>query len=823
MAYDSDRQATEQVTEPFALDIAETRTMEDLARLLRALRRRHARDTRDSELTYRELAARTGWSPTAIAEYFTARTLPPTDRFDALIGLLGATPTEQGTLATARDRVAERRRAERTAPGSSAGSARPAAGPPPVATPRSPLRDGPAPPRQLPADVPGFVGRHDQLTRLDALLTPSPGTAPTAIVISAVSGTAGVGKTALAVHWAHRVADRFPDGQLYVDLRGFDPSGQAMDPAEAVRRFLDALDVPAHRIPVQVDAQAALYRSTLAGRRVLVLLDNARDVAQVRPLLPGVPECLVLVTSRNQLTGLVAAAGAHPLNVDPLAAQEARDVLTRRIGADRVAAEPDAVEEIINRCARLPLALVIVAARAATHPHMSLSVLAGQLADSRERLDSLAADDDPHTDVRAVLSWSYRALTRPAARLFRLLGWFPGPSMSAEAVAALADVAVADAKRLLNMLTAAHVLEADIRGRYRFHDLLRVYAVERACAEESADQRVEVAGRVLDWYLHDTVAAAQLLEPGRRHIAPRLTPSRSWQVPFATYHQALEWCDAEQPGAVARVQLAADTGHDELAWKLFAASGGFFLLRKSCVDRISYGGVALRSARRIGDRYGEAYVLNGLGLAYVASDREKALSCYRQALRIRQEIGDLQGEAATLNNLGPLYWDLRRFDEALDCLQRALTIARETGNQHSQIVALNNLGEAYLGLGRFGDALPCQQQALALARTLNHAVSEGFALHNLGGIHRELRQFDQSLGFFREALAVRQQAGDRHGEATTLIELGNLFREAGQVETALQSWREALTIYEDLGAPETAETRRRLDDTLQSTSSRTVS
>ena len=789
MAYESDRQGPE----PFTLDITAARTLGDLAGLLRSLRRRHARTNRDSELTYRELAAKTGWSVTAIAEYFTARTLPPTDRFDALIGLLGASRSEQGTLATARDRVAEWRRARRAEP------AEP--GPPPAG------------PRQLPADIAGFAGRRTPLAGLDALLAPSPDSGPNAVAISVVSGTAGVGKTALAVHWAHRVAGRFPDGQLYVDLRGFDPGGHAMDPAEAVRGFLDALGVAAHRIPARADARAALYRSTLAGRRVLVVLDNARDVAQVRPLLPGVPACVVVVTSRNRLTGLVAAAGAHPVDLDPLAAGEARHVLTRRIGADRVSAEPDAVDEIINRCARLPLALVIVAARAATHPRRQLRVLADELGDSRRRLDSLAADDDPHTDVRAVLSWSYRALTRPAARLFRLLGWFPGPSMSAEAVAALADLPVAEAGRLLAALGTAHMLEADPAGRHRFHDLLRAYAVERASAEEHAGERVEAAGRLLAWYLHATTTAAQLLEPGRRQFTDRPAPARSWQLPFATRPEALEWFDAEQPGAVARARLAADTGHHELGWKLFTESGGFFLLRKSRTDRIAHGLVALRSARRTGDRYGEGCVLNGLGLAFGPADRARALFSYRRALRIRHEIGDLAGEAATLNNLGPLYWDLQRYDGAVDCLQRALTIARETGNQHSEIVALNNLGEAYRRLGRFGDALPVQQQALALARTLNHAVSEGFALHNLGGIHRELGRFDRSREFFQEALAVRRQIGDRHGEATTLVELGVLFEGAGQAGVALDSWRQALTIYEDLDAPETTETRRRIGET----------
>jgi tetratricopeptide (TPR) repeat protein len=852
MAYDSKRQGIDE-RERFALDIAEARTLEDLACLLRALRRRHARGTRDSELPYRELASRTGWSPTAIAEYFTARTLPPTDRFDALVRLLGATPAEQGALATARDRLAERRRAERTKPVSAparspettppgtapgppgtgpagttpappdTGSPPPDTGPTPAEIPRNPLPDHRAPPRQLPADVSGFAGRQRYLARLDALLASPAGTAPTAVVIAAVSGTAGVGKTALAVHWAHRVADRFPDGQLYVDLRGFDPTGQAMDPAEAVHRFLDALGMPAHLVPVDVEALAALYRSTLAGRRMLILLDNARDVAQVRPLLPGVPECLVLVTSRHQLTGLVATIGAHPVNLDRLPPGEARDLLNRRIGAHRVAAEPDAAEEIVVHCARLPLALVIVAARAATHPHRPLGSLAAQLRDSHERLDSLVADDDPYSDVRAVLSWSYRALPAPVAGMFRLLGWFPGPSMSAAAAAALADVPLGRANQMLDALATTHVLETDTRGRYYLHDLLRVYAAEQAHAEMGSDQCVAAAGRVLAWYLHCTIAAAQLMEPGVRQVAPGPAPDGSWQVPFAGHEQALDWCDAEQPGAVARAQLAVQTGHDELAWKQFVASGGFFLLRRSYVERIAHGAIALRAAGRTGDRHAEACVLNSLGLACAAVDRTRALDCYRRALYLRQEIGDLLGEAATLNNLGPLYWELHRYDEALDCLRGALTIADRTGNRHSQIVGLNNLGEAYLRLGRVDEALPCQQRALTLARTLNHAVSEGFALHNLGGVYRELGRYDEARQTFQEALAVRRRSGDRHGEATTLVEWGNLCLRAGQAPDAGRLWRRALAIYEDLGVPEATEIRRRLAGAVEPAPARVLS
>ncbi|WP_433120159.1 NB-ARC domain-containing protein [Micromonospora sp. CA-246542] len=346
-------------------------SLPDLAGLLRQLRRREARQQGETRLTYRQLAAKTGWSRGIIGEYFAGNVLPPPERFDALIRLLGASPTEQGVLATARDRIEERRRRptgeHATDVRAGTGAVRPQSGGARVAAMSNRLPV----PRQLPPALPGFVGRTAQLAQLDAACA-SPdaaddgGLAPAGVVT--LSGTAGVGKTTLAVHWAHRVADRFPDGQLYVDLRGFDSTGTVVTPVEAVRGFLEALEVPPERIPTHLSAQVGLYRSLLAGRRMLVLLDNARDAEQVRPLLAGSPTCLVLVTSRNRLAGLVAAEGARPVGVELLSAAEAWQLLARRLGADRLTLEPGAVDEIIERCARLPLALAVLAARGAANP-----------------------------------------------------------------------------------------------------------------------------------------------------------------------------------------------------------------------------------------------------------------------------------------------------------------------------------------------------------------------------------------------------------------------------------------------------------------------
>jgi hypothetical protein len=354
------------------------------------------------------------------------------------------------------------------------------------------------------------------------------------VVISAVSGTAGVGKTALAVYWAHQVADRFPDGQLYVNLRGFDPSGSVMHPAEAVRRFLDALNVPPERIPVDLDAQAVLYRSQLAGKRMLVVLDNARDTAQVRPLLPGAPGCLVLVTSRNQLTSLIAGDGARPISLDLLTDEEARQLLARVLGVDRVAAEPAAVAEIITRCARLPLALALVAARAAVGPHGELQLLAEELRDTQQRWQLLTGDE-PTTNVQAVFSWSYQALTPHAARLFRLLGLHPGPDIAAAAAASLAGLPPSTVRPMLAELVRASLLAEHSPGRYAFHDLLRAYATDLAQRTDSDRQRHAATARILNHYrTPPTPPTGCYTRPGTRSASPHPQPGSPPSSPPTT-------------------------------------------------------------------------------------------------------------------------------------------------------------------------------------------------------------------------------------------------------------------------------------------------
>jgi DNA-binding XRE family transcriptional regulator len=436
-----------------------------------------------------------------------------------------------------------------------------------------PMRPGPAAggagrpvPRQLPPAIQHFTGRTEALKVLMELVGEVPAPAGT-VVISAIDGSAGVGKTALAVHWAHQVAERFPGGQLHVDLRGFDPGCSPLPPSAAIRGFLDALGVPPAQIPASPEALTARYRSLLAGRRMLVLLDNARDASQVRPLLPAAPGCLVIVTSRTRLLSLVAAEGAHPLTLDLLTVAEARELLERRMGAKRFSRERGTADELIELCARLPLALNIVAARAAGEPCRSLAALAGQLRDARHRLDMLDTGDRV-ADVRAAFSWSCQHLAPLTARMFRLLGGVhPGPDISAPATASLAGVPLGQARRALAELAAARLVAEQPAGRFSLHDLLRAYAAEQAQAHESETERRAALHRMLDHYLHTTCRAALLLAPARDPLTLAVPQPGAVPEDLADYAQALSWLEAEHPVLLRAVATAAAAGLDTYAWQ----------------------------------------------------------------------------------------------------------------------------------------------------------------------------------------------------------------------------------------------------------------
>ncbi len=681
----------------------------------------------------------------------------------------------------------------------------------------------PVVPRQLPAAVAHFAGRTAQLAALTALLPNDPnpagpvaaGSDPApaesdAVVIAAIGGTAGVGKTTLAVHWAHRFADRFPDGQLYVNLRGFDPDSSTVVASAALRRFLVALGVPPHQVPAGPDAQAALYRSRLAGRRMLIVLDNARDADHVRLLLPGAPGCLVLVTSRNQLSSLVTVEGAHPLTVDLPSPAEARDMLARRLGDRRVAAEPEAVEQIVTRCARLPLALAIVAARAAARPDFPLSVLADQLGASRNRLDDLVGGD-AISDVRAVFSWSYTTLAPDAARLFRLLGLHPGPDISPHAAASLAALPPSGARPLLDELAGVHLIVEHAPGRYRFHDLLRTYAVERATAVDPDHERHAATRRVLDHYLHTAYAAAMLLDPRREPIEP--APPEQGVAPDAPadYQRALAWFAAEHLVLLAAVRHAADAGLDTLAWQLAWTLVDFLDRRGHWHDHVASGRIAVAAAARLGDPsvLARAHRLLARGLTLLGRFDDSATHLHH-ALDLHRDTADHLGQAHTHLNIAFAREQQGRHHDALDHTGQALALYREAGHEAGQASALSALATYHALLGDHHQALTHGEQALALHQKLDYPYGQAAAWDSLGHAHHQLGHHARAITCYRHTLDLVRRLGDRYNEASTLVHLGDLHRITGDPDTAHTTWKQALVILDELDHPQADQVRARL-------------
>ena len=688
--------------------------------------------------------------------------------------------------------------------------------------PSSPAPKGPVPsteakpqrviPAQLPVGVRGFTGREDELARLDTFLRAARPPAP--VVISAVSGTAGVGKTSLAVHWGHQVRKSFPDGQLYVNLRGFDPGGSSRDPAEALRGFLDALEVSPARIPAGVDAQAALYRSLLADRRMLVVLDNARDADQVRPLLPGSPGCLVLVTSRNRLTSLAAVEGAHMLAIDVLSPGEANTMLADRLGGLRTATEPAALAEITARCAGLPLALAVVAARAAAQPNLPLAVFADELRDGDGRLDALDGGD-PATRVRAVFSWSYKALSPAAARLFRLLGLHPGPDISAAAAASLAGEAPGRARLLLAELAGAHLLAEPVPGRYSFHDLLRAYAGELARAQGEEDEREQATQRMLDHYLHTALKAQRLLGPPADHIVP--SPARPRVLPEepADREAAMAWFTADHPVLFAALHQAAQDGFDTYVWQLAAALSTYHQRKVLWSDWAAAHTAALAAADRLADRAAQACALRNIANAESALGRQAdARARLDRAIQLYRELGDPGGEAHTHLALGRVSTRQDRRDEALSHSLQAVKLFDAAGDRGWQGMALNNVGWDHTILGHHQQAVAYGRQALALLEGSGHLSGEAHTWDTLGYAHHHLGEYGDAAACYQRAAQLFHELGDGYFEADILAHLGDTLHAARDTAAAGDVWTRSLALFEQLGHPDAVALRDRLRNHL---------
>jgi tetratricopeptide (TPR) repeat protein/transcriptional regulator with XRE-family HTH domain len=742
-------------------------------------------------LTQEELAARTGLSVRAIGDLERGRTARPHSRsVKVLAQALGlAEPAYEQLMDLLRQQLA----ADAAAP---AGSAAPAGEQ--IAQAQGgagrPVAGGARPvPAQLPADIADFTGRAEQMARLEQVVAAGVRAGqPGAVTVAVVTGAGGTGKTTLAVHAAHVVASWFPDGQFFAELGG--AGVHPAEPAEVLARFLRDLGFPPERIPDSAQERAAQYRSQLTGRRMLIFLDDARDAAQVQPLLPGSASCVVLVTSRRWLSEL---AGSSMLSLDVFTPSEARQLFAAMVGPGRVAAEQDASEEVLRACAGLPLAIRISGARLAARGSWTVRTMADRLADERRRLDQLTAGS---LAVRASFEVGVAALPAPdrpdgvhPAHAFRMLGLWWGSAISLDAAAALlgqAREAVADA---LEALVDAQLLQSPGPDRYQFHDLLKVYAADQAIAEVDQESREQAIRRLFIWYLHTTEATADLLSPNRYKIPIRPPGPDCSPLTFSTSAEAMNWCETERGNLVAGVREASAHELPELAWQLAAASCIFLNRRRYLADSMESHEVALAATRLLSDKRAEALLLHNMALTRARQAKyPEAISHFEQALAIRRQIGDPVGEVQSLTTMADSYLQLNRPNEAIALLRGVLDMDPGLITRYAQGVVQNNLGEAYNMLGRHGEAVVCLQQAGEIFDEVGDTRGAGFAMHNLGQAYRGLDRGAAAISALERAVKLRHACGDPFDEACSWQALGHAHLALGDHDEARSSLRQAV-------------------------------
>lgn len=672
-------------------------------------------------------------------------------------------------------------------------------------------------PRQLPADVAAFTDRGDLLAGLDGIAAQM-GTRKS-VAIALLVGTAGVGKTALALHWSHRITRQFPDGSLYINLRGHDPTNAALTTAEALTQFIRAVGVRGQMVPRRVDERAALFRTLTTGKRLLVVLDNVVDADHVRPLIPGSPSSFVVVTSRNNLASLVARDGASRIYVPVLSLADSAALLGQLLG-DRAAAEPVAVTELAEKCACLPLALRVAAESVARSEFMSIAEMVISLNSERAALDSLSGPRiDRATDIKSVFSWSYRSLSAPATRAFRLIGLHPGGSVTIPATAAIVGTDEVTAARLIEELIDAHLIKETTRGRFRYHDLLRGYAVDRAQADETAQSRHAALARILAWYLHTADAANRALAPSRRHVPLPPLPQGTCPLTFNSYESAMAWCEAQRLNLVAATETAEANGFLEIAWKLPSTLFSYFYVRWYLDDWITTYAIGSRAAERLGDKSAMSMIVHRLGVAYKEQGLfADALPRFESALVIRRDIGDRQGEATALSNMGLCATGLGDPRRALTLYRDSLEISREVADTWTQGWTLHNLGEAQSALGMFTDARDSELESLRMGERLGDKIVQVLALRQLGEVHHGLADYREAMVCHRRALQVSREIGHRATEAKVLHNMGRTLACQELLGESLAAFDEAIGISETMGDRlATARALLALSDVLRAT------
>ncbi|SFR16086.1 DNA-binding transcriptional activator of the SARP family [Lentzea waywayandensis] len=646
-------------------------------------------------------------------------------------------------------------------------------------------------PSQLPADIPDFVGRDEAVSLIVALLRTAQG-----VPVVTLAGPPGVGKTALAVHAAHRMRADFPDGQLYVNLRGYAP-GPPLSAVDVLPRFLRALGTEPDQVPLDQDEQEAMFRSTLTGQRVLLLLDNASSAEQIRPLLPGSPGCAVLVTSRDTLRGLAVSHAASNVRLDVLDWHETKSLLAGILGADEVASQEDAALELAALCAHLPLALRIAAANLVSRPELSIADYVEELR-AGNRLAALAVEGDERVAVHAAFDLSYTALKPELAQMFRLLSLVPGTDFTPEMAAALSGLTTQDARRRLDRLATANLISNHAPSRYQFHDLLRDYAAERLAFEEGrADSRLSLR-RLLDWAVRSVDNATSAMKSTLfRFPRPAAVDS---VVPrtFSTSTEALTWLDVERANLVALVAHAVERDPENSPWQLADALRGYFYTQGLTAEWRETARAGLLGARAPRDQLGQLAMLSSLGTLYwVTGQHRNALGHYLQAIALQEHIDLPEAEAAVLSNAGSVYIDLGELEHAADHLERALVITRRIGAFQVQANALFNLGGVYMQLGLLDRAASTFEEALEGGTRIDSWITQANSMRALGEVYASRGQPELGASYFMRASELYERAAARNfghtmheGMAITLIMRGRFEEAAVEASAAMQIARD---------------------------------
>ncbi|WP_432934598.1 tetratricopeptide repeat protein [Microbispora sp. CA-135349] len=662
------------------------------------------------------------------------------------------------------------------------------AAPPPAARPGGDA--APPVPRQLPPPPPRFTGRTAELARLTAAAE-----AETGMAVFTIGGYGGVGKTSLALHWAHENIDRYPDGQLFVNMRGFDPVQPPLSPLVAVTGFLEALGVAAEHMPVDAGARVGLYRSLVAGRRMLIVLDNVRDVSQADPLLPGSRTCAVVLTSRRHLVGIAANHGAVPVNLDALDEADARRLLTRHLGAGRLEAEPEAVADMLAHCAGMPLALAILAARAALAPQLPLAALAAELEDATARLEMLDTEDGT-ASVRGAFATSFQALTAEAAEMLALTALAPGPDFGVEAAAALTALPVAQARGLLRRLEESFLIHRHVAGRWRMHDLVRLHVAEHARAEIPVSEREAALRRLVGFYLRRAYDGERCLAP---HRPPIESVSPAWdgaQVPALDHDSAWRWFGEEHPCLLAAQHLAAERGWDDLVWQMAWSLDTFHFRRGGLYHQVAVWTAGLEAARRLGDSAAQMMAHRILGHAYGRMDRpDDALEHFHQALALAEKARDLDAQAYVHQGLALLWAGQEKHRRALEHATHALRHYEVLGDPLKTADALNDVGWYAAHDGRFDEARAHCEAALAIFGLHEHHDGVANTLDSLGYIAHRTGEHGKALHYYEQALAIVRRNRNVLDEAGMLEHLGDAHAALGDRRQAMIAWSQAYEGY----------------------------